>query len=154
MSFISEELERHNVEAKYIEIEITENVFLENKEATIAFLGKLKEKGIKISIDDFGTGYSSLSYLTFLPINKIKLDRSLNMRFLEMENIKVMDSLISLAHSLNLEVVAEGIEAFEQVARLKVGKCDYIQGYYFSRPMEVEDVQVNFDKNYFKKIES
>ena len=149
LKFLCGELEKRQVDPKYIEIEITENVFLENKEATLAFLVKLKEMGIKISIDDFGTGYSSFSYLTFLPIDKIKLDRSLNIRFLEIENIKVMDCLISLAHSLNLEVVAEGIETYEQFRRLKVGKCDYIQGYYFSRPLEAEDVQADFSKNYY-----
>lgn len=147
--FIKDELDKYDIEPQLIEIEITENIFLENKEQTLTFLTKLKEIGIKISIDDFGTGYSSLSYLTFLPIDKIKLDRSLNNKFLELENIKVMDSLILLAHSLNLEVVAEGIETYEQFRRLCVGKCDFIQGYYFSKPLEVTDVEEKFYINYY-----
>lgn len=136
IEFLKGLLNKYDIESKYIEIEITESIFLENKNATLSFLKELRDMGIKIAIDDFGTGYSSLSYLTFLPVDKIKLDKSLNDRFLELKNIKVMDSLISLAHSLNLIVVAEGIELIDQVKRLKVGKCDYIQGYYFSRPLD------------------
>lgn len=150
LDFLQETLSKHNVDAKYIEIEIIESIFLDNKELALAFLTELRSYGIKTSIDDFGTGYSSLSYLTFLPLDKIKLDRSLNIKFLEIENIKVMDSIISLAHSLNLEVVAEGIETYNQFRRLKVGHCDYIQGYYFSRPLEVEDVEKNYHVNYFE----
>lgn len=149
IDFISEELKRYKIDPKLIEIEITENVFLENKEQTLAFLIKLRELGIKISIDDFGTGYSSLSYLTFLPINKVKIDRSLSQRFLENDNIKVMESMILLFHSLNLEVVAEGIETYQQFLRLRDSQCDYIQGYYFSKPLEVEDVAANPMMNYY-----
>lgn len=152
LEYIKGELENYKVNPKYIEVEITENIFLNNKDQTLIFLNKLKELGIKISIDDFGTGYSSLSYLTFLPIDKIKLDRSLNNKFLEMENIKVMDSLIMLAHSLNLEVVAEGIEFYEQFRRLKVGNCDYIQGFFFSKPLEVEAVVESFSVNYYELL--
>ncbi|PKM65763.1 MAG: hypothetical protein CVU95_14355 [Firmicutes bacterium HGW-Firmicutes-2] len=141
-------LRENAVSPNYILIEITENIFLENKESTIAFLKELRSYGIKIAIDDFGTGYSSLSYLTFLPIDTIKLDRSLSMEFLEMDNISVMDSLIALAHSLNLLVIAEGIEEHKQVKRLKYGQCDAIQGYYFSKPMEVEELELDFDKKY------
>ena len=141
-------LRENAVSPSHILIEITENIFLENKASTIAFLRELRSHGIKIAIDDFGTGYSSLSYLTFLPIDTIKLDRSLSMEFLELDNISVMDSLIALAHSLNLIVIAEGIEEQKQVKRLKYGKCDAIQGYYFSKPMEVEELESEFDKKY------
>lgn len=146
--FLFEQLEKYNIDPKLIVIEITESIFLENKDATINFLNELRASGIKIAVDDFGTGYSSLSYLTFLPIDTIKLDRSLNVKFLELENIAVMDSLIALAHSLNLKVVAEGIEEREQVKRLIVGKCDIIQGYYFSGPLEADNVVINYDKAY------
>jgi EAL domain-containing protein (putative c-di-GMP-specific phosphodiesterase class I) len=137
-------LESNDVKPEYIVIEITENIFLENKETTIVFLNELRAHGIKIAVDDFGTGYSSLSYLTFLPIDTIKLDRTLSIKFLELDNIAVMDSLIALAHSLNLKVIAEGIEEYQQVKRLIVGHCDAIQGYYFSRPLEVEDVEKKY----------
>ena len=145
-------LKEMDVEAKYIDIEITESIFLEKKEETIAFLNQLKSLGVKIALDDFGTGYSSLSYLTFLPVDKIKLDKSLNDKFLELENIKVMDSLVSLAHSLNLEVVAEGIEDVAQYKRLKVAGCNYIQGYLFSKPLEVEEAEKIYHDNFLDKI--
>ncbi len=138
--YIKSLLEQYDIEARFIEIEITENIFLGNKKATLSFLKRLKEMGIMIAIDDFGTGYSSLNYLTFLPVDKIKLDRSLNIKFLEVENIKVMDSLILLVHSLGFTVTAEGIETLDQVKRLKVGQCDLIQGFYFSKPVEADEV--------------
>lgn len=143
--FLFECLAKHHVAPHHVTIEITENSLLENAESTINLLNDLRSHGVKIAIDDFGTGYSSLSYLTELPIDIIKLDKTLSTRFLELDNIAVMDSLIALAHSLNLKVVAEGIEHHEQVRRLTVGKCDVIQGYYFSRPLEVEDVESQYD---------
>ncbi len=150
--FLMETLKKYDIDPKYIEIEITENVFLDNKELALEFINKLRKENIKISIDDFGTGYSSISYLTFLPVDKVKFDRSLSMEFLNMQNIKTLDSLIMVMHSLNLEVVAEGIEEHEDVKKLKVGKCDIIQGYYFSKPLEKVDVEKAFYKNYLDKI--
>lgn len=150
--FLKNTLKDADVEARYIDIEITESIFLEKKEETIEFLNQLKDLGVKISLDDFGTGYSSLSYLTFLPVDKIKIDKSLNDKFLELENIKVMDSLISLAHSLKLAVVAEGIEELEQYKRLKVAGCDYIQGYLFSKPLESEQAEKVYNDNFLEKL--
>lgn len=150
--FLMETLNRYGIDPKFIEIEITENVFLDNKDLALEFINKLRNENIKISIDDFGTGYSSISYLTFLPVDKVKFDRSLSMEFLNMQNIKTLDSLIMLMHSLNLEVVAEGIEEHEDVKKLKVGKCDIIQGYYFSKPLEKEDVEKMIYENYLNKI--
>jgi diguanylate cyclase (GGDEF)-like protein len=152
IEFLENTLKEADVEAKYIDIEITESIFLEKKKENTAFINRLKSLGVKIALDDFGTGYSSLSYLTFLPVDKIKLDKSLNDKFLELENIKVMDSLISLANSLNLEVVAEGIEDVVQYKRLKTAGCNYIQGYLFSKPLEVEDVEKIYHYNFLDKI--
>lgn len=146
--FISQLMKKHHIDPHFIEIEITESIFLENKQATLIFLKKLKEIGIAISIDDFGTGYSSLNYLSFLPVDKIKLDRSLNLRFLEMSNTKVMDSMISLVHSLGLTVIAEGIETLDQVERLKAAECDFIQGYYFSCPLRPDEIVKIHRKHY------
>ena len=145
LNFIGTILTECGIDPQYIEIEVTESIFLENKQATLIFLKRLKEMGIAISIDDFGTGYSSLNYLTFLPMDKIKLDRSLNIKFLEMENTKIMNSLISLVHSLGLTVIAEGIETSDQVERLKNAECDYIQGFYYSRPLppnQISDIHL------------
>ena len=152
IKFFKNTLEEMDVEAKYIDIEITESIFLEKKEETLEFINELKSLGVKISLDDFGTGYSSLSYLTFLPVDKIKLDKSLNDKFLELENVKVTDSLVSLAHSLNLEVVAEGIEHTAQYQYLKVAGCNYIQGYLFSKPLEVEQAEKIYNDNLLDKI--
>ncbi len=140
VGYLQSLLEQYRLEPEILEIEITENIFMENQQITKAFLGQLKELGIRISIDDFGTGYSSLHYLTYLPVDIVKLDRSLNLKFLEIENIKVMDSLISLVHSLGLLVIAEGIEELEQVQRLCSVDCDYIQGFFFSRPLEADQI--------------
>jgi diguanylate cyclase (GGDEF)-like protein len=140
LHFISQHLKKNGIESRYIEIEITESIFMESMQATLSFLKKLKEIGISISIDDFGTGYSSLNYLTFLPVDKIKLDRALNVKFLEMENAGVMNSLISLVHSFGMTVIAEGIETLDQVERLKAAECDMIQGYFYSRPLAPEQI--------------
>ncbi|MCC5908858.1 MAG: EAL domain-containing protein [Clostridiaceae bacterium] len=152
IEFLESKLKEYNVEPKYIEIEITENLFFERQEKTIEFLERLKATGLKIALDDFGTGYSSLSYLTFLPVDKIKLDKSLTDKYLETKNIKVIDGIISLAHSLKLEVVAEGIENVEQYKQLEVGGCNYIQGYLFSRPLEVKDVSKVYYDDFLEKI--
>jgi diguanylate cyclase (GGDEF)-like protein len=140
IGFIKEQLDRYGIEPGFLEIEITENIFMENKQVPMEFLQQLKELGLILAIDDFGTGYSSLNYLTFLPVDIVKLDRSLNMKFLEISNVKVMESLISLVHSLGLTVVAEGIETLEQVITLRKTECDFIQGYYFSRPLEADKI--------------
>ena len=140
LEFLKELMRKYDIDPKYIEIEITENIFMENKQATLAFLKKIREMGILIAIDDFGTGYSSLNYLTFLPVDIVKLDRSMNIKFLELQNVKVMDSLISLVHSLGLTVIAEGIETLEQVKTLRRAECDMIQGFYFSKPLEADQI--------------
>lgn len=152
VAFLQAMLKESNLDGKYIGIEITESIFLDKKEETTEFLNKLKALGVKIAIDDFGTGYSSLSYLTFLPVDRVKLDKSLNDKFLELNNTKLMDSLVSLAHSLNLEVVAEGIEDLKQYKRLKLAGCNYIQGYLFSKPLEIEESEKIYEDNFLEMI--
>ncbi|MCB2309712.1 EAL domain-containing protein [Clostridium tagluense] len=149
--FLQNVLKENMVEPSYIDIEITESIFLEKKEETIEFLNQLRALGIKISLDDFGTGYSSLSYLTFLPVDKIKLDKSLSDKFLQKDNIAVMDSIVSLAHSLKLEVVAEGVEYIEQYKPLKAAGCNYIQGFLFSKPLEVDEAEKMYYHNFLEK---
>lgn len=150
--FLKTTLHEKEVDAKYLEIEITESILLKKSETTVNFLNKIRDLGIKISLDDFGTGYSSLVYLTFLPIDKVKLDKSLSDKFLKSDKIKIMDNIIALAHSLNLEITAEGIEEYEQYQRLKIIGCDYIQGYLFSRPLIVEDIEKVYHCNLLEKI--
>ncbi|MBU3113994.1 EAL domain-containing protein [Clostridium lacusfryxellense] len=145
-------LKKKGVEARYLEIEITESILLEESNDTILFLNKIKDIGIKISLDDFGTGYSSFNYLTFLPLDKIKLDKSLIDKFLKPDRIQIMDNIISLAHSLNLEITAEGVEEYEQYRLLKVGGCDYIQGYFFSKPLAAGEIEKIYNTNFLEKI--
>ena len=147
-SFLMDLLSQYQVKPDNIVIEITEHIFLENKEATIEFINDLKACGIKFAIDDFGAEYSSLSYLASLPIDELKLDRDLNQRFLETKDEAVMGSLIAFVHSLNMNIVAEGIEEFEQVKKLQESNCDCVQGFYFSRPLEAEDVPAVYNRIY------
>lgn len=147
LSFLKETMELYQVKPEYVEIEITESVLLEKNNSTLDYLNQLKEMGLRIALDDFGTGYSSLNYLTYIPVNKIKLDKSLCEKFLEHDNDKVMNSLIALVHSLNLVITAEGVEEMEQFLRLKIGGCDYIQGYLFSRPLEAKEIEKIYNQN-------
>lgn len=136
---IDQVLRRFKIPAHYLEIEITENILVENRAENLKTLEALRKLGIRIALDDFGTGYSSLNYLTFIPVDKIKLDKSLKDKFIDLESIQVMDSLISLAHGLQLKVVAEGVESELERKRLLYGKCDYLQGYFFSKPLSALD---------------
>ena len=148
VEFLKDTLEKYEIRPEYIEIEITENILIEHKNESLEFLDNLKDLGVKIALDDFGTGYSSLSQLTFLPADYIKLDKILIERFIAGEKLNSIESLIKLIHSLDLKVVAEGIEEFDLFKYLKKNNCDYIQGYLFSRPLAKEDLIKDYNKNY------
>ena len=147
ISFLRDELIKNNVDPADFEIEITESVLLENREHNIKVLENIKELGIKIALDDFGTGYSSLSYLTYIPVDKIKLDKSLKDRFLSLDNSQVIKGLISLCHGLDLKVVVEGVETLDESENLKIQNVDYLQGYYFSKPMKKEDATLYIEND-------
>jgi diguanylate cyclase (GGDEF)-like protein len=134
-------LNKYDIESRYLEIEVTEDILIENSAEAIAFLEGFKSVGLKISLDDFGSGYSSLTYLTYMPIDKIKLDKVLIDKYLNKKNQSIIDSIIRIAHDLEFSVVAEGIESFEQYEMLKLIGCDFIQGYYFSKPVDSEAVE-------------
>lgn len=116
-------------------VELTETAIIEGTAEVVDTLQQLHDLGIRIALDDFGTGYSSLSYLTNLPIDVLKIDRSFIAKIDEKENSTLLSAIITMAHSLNLEVVAEGIEEQYQSAFLKREHCDYMQGYLFSKPL-------------------
>lgn len=119
-----------------IDLEITESLVMEDIEGNIRKLHEIRELGLKIAIDDFGTGYSSLAYLAKLPVQTLKIDRSFIDRMLkDADTMMLVQTIISLAHSLRLKVVAEGVETEEQVDRLRVLRCDEMQGYLFSKPL-------------------
>lgn len=125
---------------EYLELEITESM-ASDVQHTKKLLNELQEIGVKVSIDDFGTGYSSLSYLSNLPINKLKIDRTF-LSELNEKNKSVTRAVIALAKSLNLEVIAEGVETDEQVEFLKQENCELVQGFKYYKPMEAKEIEI------------
>ncbi|HJV51514.1 MAG TPA: EAL domain-containing protein [Noviherbaspirillum sp.] len=133
---VADVLQSTGLEARYLELEITENVVMRDVDKSLATLVRLKELGVQISIDDFGTGYSSLNYLKRFPVDTLKIDRSfVNDIATDAGDAAIVKAVISLAHILNLNVVAEGVETQEQRCFLMENGCDQVQGYYFGRPM-------------------
>jgi EAL domain-containing protein (putative c-di-GMP-specific phosphodiesterase class I) len=124
-----------------LDLEITESVIMENVEAIIPILQTVRGLGVEIAVDDFGTGYSSLAYIARLPIHDLKIDRSFVVGMTKSkDSLAIVKSVISLAHSLRLKVVAEGVETEEQAALLLKLGCDAMQGYLFSPPLPQDKV--------------
>lgn len=131
----------YQIDPSLLELELTESVFIESSNDTLSKLNKLSDLGFSLLIDDYGTGYASLGYLKRFPVSGLKIDKSFIDEILESEqDQKIVGSTISLAHELGLEVIAEGVENDAQLAVLKQLGCDLIQGYYFSKPLLVEQV--------------
>ncbi|ANU21862.1 hypothetical protein BCM40_00290 [Planococcus donghaensis] len=140
-------LQETGLDPNILELELTESVFLENTESMIITMNKLKDLGIRISIDDFGTGYSSLSYLKDLPIDSIKIDQSFIRNLSKnKKTTSIISTIISLAQKLDLKSVAEGVETLEQYNYFKSEGCDLAQGYYFSRPVPVDQIASLLDR--------
>jgi diguanylate cyclase (GGDEF)-like protein len=122
-----------------LELELTETSIMENTEAAAKLLGRIRKLGVRVAIDDFGTGYSSLSYLKRLPIDTVKLDRSFVMdATTDPDDAALVMAIVTLAHNLRLKVIAEGVEAEDQVAFLRLLRCDEAQGFLFGKPMPPE----------------
>ncbi len=139
MEVVRRVLDETGLAPQCLDLELTESVLLSNAENSRSMLQNLANLGLRLSIDDFGTGYSSLSYLQALPVRRLKIDRS----FIEAITVNPRDAaivaaVISMGHSLDLEVLAEGVETEEQLAFLQAHNCDEIQGYYFSKPLEAD----------------
>jgi diguanylate cyclase (GGDEF)-like protein/PAS domain S-box-containing protein len=135
-------LKRHGVPPADLCIEATESVLMRDADATMVTLRQLRELGLKLSVDDFGTGYSSLSYLRRFPIDQLKIDRSfVNEVAVNSDDAAIVSTIVSLAKSLDLEVVAEGVETVEQARLLLRQGCHIMQGYFFGKPVPAEDVE-------------
>jgi len=134
-------LSETGLDPRYLELELTESLLLSNADVSLSVLRQLRTMGLSLAIDDFGTGYSSLSYLKQFPVSKLKIDRSFVRDVAtNADDAAITTAIISLAKNLNLLVVAEGVENEEQMSFLRAHRCDEIQGYYFSRPLNVNDV--------------
>jgi len=137
---VREALERHPENAGSLVLEVTESAVMADPDAMTDKLRELREAGVGIALDDFGTGYSSLSYLSKLPLNAIKIDRSFIVRMTDSaDTMSIVSTIISLAHSMSLTVVAEGVDATEQLKFLRLLKCDEMQGFLFSPALPAEE---------------
>ncbi len=131
-------LEITEIPPRCLELEITESTLMDDVEAAIRIMQEIKSTGVSIAIDDFGTGYSSLSYIKRFPIDVLKVDRSFVMDIPDDKNdMAITAAVIAMAHKLDLNVVAEGVETDEQLQYLRLNNCDEGQGYLFSRPLSL-----------------
>ncbi|WP_314437067.1 EAL domain-containing protein [Massilia timonae] len=138
---IKDALARHDVEPGLLELELTESALMQNAERTTEVLTRLKALGIRIAIDDFGTGYSSLAYLKRFPIDKLKIDIAFVRDIVNNpDDAAIALAIISMAHSLHMQVIAEGVETRAQMAYLRRHRCDQIQGFYFSRALPADQL--------------
>ncbi|OUS24780.1 hypothetical protein A9Q99_23590 [Gammaproteobacteria bacterium 45_16_T64] len=139
----------HDIEGKNIEIEVTESHILEDEDRSIEFLNKLRTLGVTIALDDFGTGYSSLKYLQKLPIDVLKIDRSFIIDMETNDSTKqVLKSIFEIANNLHIITVASGIENRKQLDMVKEFKCNFVQGYYFSKPLPESEAFTYLTTNY------
>ena len=142
MAEIGAVLEQSGLAPELLEIELTESLFMSDVTLAVELLHAMKKLGVKLSIDDFGTGYSSLSYLSRFPIDVLKIDRSFVSDITrDASDAAIVASIISLAHNLKLDVIAEGVETHEQLEYLRRHGCDEMQGYYFSKPLAAADFE-------------
>jgi len=137
---LAEVLNESGLNPDCLKLEITERVMMENTESVIALLREVRAMGVRLAVDDFGTGYSSLSYLKQFPIDVLKIDRA----FIEglpddRDNVALVEAIVAMAHSLNLQVVGEGVENADQLVFLRSLGCDLIQGFHFSHPLPADD---------------
>ncbi|HPU63794.1 MAG TPA: bifunctional diguanylate cyclase/phosphodiesterase, partial [Mobilitalea sp.] len=139
---LSEILEETGLPPEYLVLEITESTLVSSITDATKLLNDLQKMGLKISLDDFGTGYSSLNYLTRMPINTLKIDKSfIDHICTSKKDAHIAELIISLAHNLQIKVVAEGVENEDQLALLREKKCDYVQGYVFAPPLHPEQLE-------------
>ncbi|WP_409301310.1 EAL domain-containing protein [Peribacillus sp. SCS-155] len=138
---ISEIIQNSNINPRYLELELTESMIMPNAEESVRRLVRLKQLGVKIAIDDFGTGFSSLSYLNRFPIDSLKIDQSFIKNIINYEeDAAITKAIITMARSLSMDVVAEGVENKKQMIFLQQENCNTLQGYYISRPVPLNEL--------------
>lgn len=141
LKHIKDELGKTNIDTQYVEFEITESAYMHNFREARTFIDEIRQLGCQIALDDFGTGYSSMSYLTQIKADTLKIDKFfINNLFNDINDQKITRAIIHLAHSLNMEVVAEGVENQSQIRYLRSVGCDYLQGYYYSKPVPINEL--------------
>ncbi len=140
VNFLKSLLEKYEISSKFVEIEVTENLFMGNVPLARKLFNELSKIGVSLALDDFGTGYSSLSYLTYLPVGKVKIDKSLVDNYLIEGKDSFIKNIVKLVHDLGMELTVEGVEQEWQCEKLKKIHCDYIQGYYYSAPITGDEV--------------
>lgn len=150
--FLKHLIEQTQCKVEWIELEVTEDQIMINPDESIQILREISTLGVKIAVDDFGTGYSSLSYLKKLPINKLKIDQSF-VRDLphDEEDAAISKAIVALGQSLNLEIIAEGVETEGQKEFLVANGCEYIQGYLYSKPLQPQDIKMILSNGFAKK---
>ena len=142
LKIIEEVLEETQLDTRWLELEITESICMNDLSFTIDLLNKFKDLGVTIALDDFGTGYSSLNYLKKLPIQSLKIDKSFVDNITnDDKELAIAKAITTLAHTMDLSIVAEGVETEEQFSVLKELDCDKAQGYLFSRPLPAEEIE-------------
>jgi EAL domain-containing protein (putative c-di-GMP-specific phosphodiesterase class I) len=138
---VKKALEESGLEAKYLELEITESISMAHPDESVPLMTRLKETGVTLSIDDFGTGFSNLSYLRRFPVDRLKIDLSFVREIMtDPSSLAISEAIITMSHSLNLQVVAEGVETLGQLELLGARNCDSIQGFYFSPPVPGDEL--------------
>lgn len=142
VSSVARLIEETGANARCLQLELTESLLVENVGMVVATLRALHTLGVRFSIDDFGTGYSSLSYLRQFPLHSLKIDRSFLKSVAMDDDAAIVSAIISLGHSLGMKVVAEGAETAQQIAFLKGQGCDWVQGYYYAKPMAAAEFEV------------
>jgi EAL domain-containing protein (putative c-di-GMP-specific phosphodiesterase class I) len=147
-------LKRTGLSPQLLELEITERLILDNSIETAEILRQLDQAGIKLSVDDFGTGYSALSYLKSYPFDTLKIDKSFVQDLMKNpEDASLVRAIINMAHSLGLNVIAEGVEEEAQTHFLKHEGCDFSQGYFYSRPQPEADFERWLKTNHRVRIQ-